>query len=79
MPRPWSDGNCAQDSGSMLPILLALIIFFADFLVAVIVYNSLLRRGHPHAFAIAGFILLAGIVSAIMIWIYLPMAIGETG
>lgn len=63
----------------MLPILFALIIFFSDFLIAVVVYNALLRRGHPHAFAIAGFILLAGFVSAIMIWKYLPMALGDSG
>ena len=63
----------------MLPILLALIIFFTDFIVAVVVYNALLKRGSPVALPVAGFILLAGIVSAIMIWMYLPMALGEAG
>ncbi len=59
----------------MLPILLALIIFFTDFIVAVVVFNQLTRRGNAMALPIAGFIILAGIVSAVMVWMYLPMAL----
>ncbi|MCB1063203.1 MAG: hypothetical protein KDN20_09805 [Verrucomicrobiae bacterium] len=58
----------------MLPMLLALIVFFTDFIVAVVVFNLLVKRGNAMALPIAGFIILGGLVSAVMIWKYLPMA-----
>lgn len=63
----------------MLPLLFALSIFFTDVIIAVVIYNVLIKRGHAMALPIAGFILLAGIVSAIMVWMYLPMALGNAG
>lgn len=52
------------------PILLAVIVLMSDIIAAVIVFNVLVRRGHPMAVPIAGFIVLAGIVSAVMIFLY---------
>lgn len=62
----------------MLPILLALIVFFTDCLVAGIVYNILSRKNHPFAIPIAGFIVLAGITSAVMVWLYMPMVLSPS-
>ena len=52
------------------PILLAVIVLMSDIIAAVIVFNVLVRRGHQMAVPIAGFIVLAGIVSAVMIFLY---------
>ena len=54
----------------MFHILLALIVLMSDVIAAVIVFNVLVRRGHPMAIPIAGFIVLAGIVSAVMVFLY---------
>jgi hypothetical protein len=56
----------------MLPILLALIVFFTDVIVAIVVFNIMVKRGHPMALPVAGFIVLAGISSAVMIYLYGP-------
>lgn len=56
----------------VLPLALAIGVFFSDCVVAVIVYNLLLRRGNPMALPIAGFIVLAGLVSAVLIFRFGP-------
>lgn len=56
----------------MLPLLLALCVFFADCVVAAVVYLVLSKRGHPLAKPIAGFIVLAGIASGAMIYLNMP-------
>ncbi|MCB1232727.1 MAG: hypothetical protein KDN19_20955 [Verrucomicrobiae bacterium] len=56
----------------MLPILIALIVFCTDCIVAFFVFNALVRRGNPMALPIAGFIILGGIVSAVFIWMNVP-------
>ena len=56
----------------MLPILLALIVFFTDVIVAIVVFNIMVKRGNPMALPVAGFIVLAGISSAVMIYLYGP-------
>lgn len=56
----------------MLPLMLALIVFFTDVIVAIIVFNIMTRRGNPMALPIAGFLVLAGISSAVMIYLYGP-------
>ena len=63
----------------MLPILIALIVFFTDCIVAFFVFNFLVRRGNPMALPIAGFINLGGIFSAIFIWMYVPASITGGG
>ena len=56
----------------MLPILISLAVFFTDCIVAVIVFNIMVRRGNPMALPIAGFILLGGIASAVMLYLNFP-------
>ncbi len=63
----------------MLPILVALIVFFTDVIVAFFVFNMLVRRGNPMALPIAAFIVLAGIVSAVMIWMNFPLMMETQG
>jgi len=62
----------------MLPLLLALIVFFTDCVAAAVVFVVMSRKGNPLAIPIAGFIVLAGLVSAVMVYLYMPMVLSAS-
>lgn len=59
----------------MNPLILAVAVFFADSIAAFIVFTVLTRRGNPLALPIAGFIVLAGIVSAAMVYLFMGQSL----